>query len=135
MTPLCIKWTDKFNIGVTMLDEQHRGLVSIINSFYYHKSDAVVERFLAPTADTLFAFCRIHFMTEEAMMEEAEYPELEDHRKVHRDTFSTLEKLRYECSRDKDPDRFMQFLKDYWNQHVNDYDRRYVKTLHEYFDL
>jgi hemerythrin-like metal-binding protein len=134
MTPLYIKWTEKFNVGVTIIDEQHRGLVSIINSFYFHKSDAVVERVLAPTADTLMAFCRIHFMTEESMMTEAKYPDLEDHRKNHHDTFMMLEKLRYECSQAKDPDRFMQFLKDYWNDHVNGYDRRYVSILHTYFD-
>jgi hemerythrin-like metal-binding protein len=129
MIPLYIKWTEKAKLGITIIDEQHRGLISIINSFHYYKSDVEVDRFLTPIADTMFAFCRIHFMTEETMMKEAGYPGLEDHCLHHHETFIKLEKLR----RDRDTERFMQFLKDYWNQHVEEYDRGYVQTLRDYF--
>jgi hemerythrin-like metal-binding protein len=134
MIPLYINWSKKLNLGITIIDEQHRGLVSIINSFHYHKSDEVVDRVLTPTVDILFSFFRIHFMTEENMMEQAGYPGFEDHRQNHLDSFAELEKIRYECRQDNDPERFTQFLRDYWTRHVNDYDRGYVSTLHEYFD-
>jgi hemerythrin-like metal-binding protein len=134
MIPLYIKWSENLEIGITILDEQHRGLVSIVNSFHYHKSDEVIDRILAPTVDTLFSFFRIHFMTEEGMMEQAGYPGLEEHRQNHQDSYKALEKIRRECRHDRDVDRFMQFLRDYWNQHVNEYDRNYVSALHEYFD-
>jgi hemerythrin len=131
---LFIKWTSKFKIGISIIDEQHRGLVSIINSFYFHKDDEVLERFLAPTADTLMASYRIHFLTEEDMMAQAEYPDLENHRKEHSDTVAVLEQLRHECSKAKDPLRFIQFMKDYWFNHVNDVDRRYADTLLKFYD-
>ena len=32
---LYINWKDDFNIGIPVVDEQHRGLVVLINSFHY----------------------------------------------------------------------------------------------------
>mgnify|MGYP002597985030 CR=1 FL=1 len=56
--PLYIVWSDAFDTGVAIIDEQHRGLVSLINTFFYHKGDAEkdIDRFLVPTAE-MFKSC------------------------------------------------------------------------------
>ena len=134
MPHLFIRWEEEVHkTGLTILDEQHRGLVSLINSFYFHKNDPFIERILVPTALMTINFAKIHFITEQELMTEAAYPEAEDHILVHEKLFKDLINVEMKSRKAKDADGFLAFLKTWWVEHVNDYDRRYVPHLKAYF--
>lgn len=134
MSKLFIKWENSVHqTGLDIIDEQHRALVSLINSFYYHKNDPFIERILVPTALMTINMAKIHFITEEQLMEQSAYPELEAHSLAHEHLFSRLIKVERESRRDRDAERFLDFLKSWWADHVNKFDRRYIPHLKEYF--
>jgi len=133
MGNMFIRWDGTHQTGLDIIDEQHRGLVSLINSFFFHKADPFIERILVPTALMTINFAKIHFLTEEQLMGEAKYPGLEEHARVHEQLFAKLVIEEQECRRDRDADRFLNFLKTWWFDHINRYDRLYISHLKAYY--
>lgn len=133
MGHLFIRWDDINKTGLTIIDEQHRGLVSLINSFFFHKNDPFIERILVPTALMTINFAKIHFLTEQRLMKESKYPDLEEHATVHEKLYQDLIATEKKCRQTRDADSFLEFLKTWWLEHVNRYDRRYVPYLKDFF--
>jgi hemerythrin len=63
---LYIVWNEYNNLGIAVIDEQHRGIVAIINSLHYFIQEGQGEDVLVPTLGMLEHYTRIHFLTEEA---------------------------------------------------------------------
>ena len=85
MHNLYIIWEEGYNLGIPIIDEQHRAIVSTINTYYYFVTDGKAGAALKPTFITLEQYTKTHFMTEEYIFEQTEYPEAMSHRKLHED--------------------------------------------------
>jgi len=133
MGNLFIRWDDVNRTGLSIIDEQHRGLASLINSFYFHKNDPFIERILVPTALMTINFAKIHFLTEQQLMEEAAYPGLEEHTAAHEELLKELLIVEKKSRQARDADGFLDFLKGWWLGHVNQHDRLYIPHLQAFF--
>jgi len=76
-----IEWQDSYSVGVPVLDAQHKNLIRLINLLEDEKQK---DGMIAFVFDELDAYIREHFRAEEKMMEEAAYPDLEEHKEGHR---------------------------------------------------
>jgi hemerythrin len=127
---LFIKWQECNDTGIALVDEQHRGIVSIINSFY-----CLTERGMGNTmlysviSDTVKNYSRIHFITEERFLKAAEYPDFEQHVELHRELTWEIEHVEYVSIVENDPRPLMEFLKKWWLEHINEQDMNYVPCL------
>ena len=125
MRSLYIVWAERNQLGIPIIDEQHRGIVSTINSFHYFIQEGRGDEILEPTLATLENYTKIHFATEEDLMQRAGFPDLDKHKALHR----TLMKRTTDISREsiylKDPDMALKFLKEWWLGHINVEDRKY----------
>jgi len=89
-----IQWSDDLSVGVPEIDKQHKKLVDILNRYYTeikNKEDdkETIDRFLNELSD----YMRDHLDYEEKFLAIIGYPELEQHKKVHRmfmNMYSTL---------------------------------------------
>ena len=69
--------------------------------------------------DQLAAYTCEHFSREESVMEACDYPNLEDHKRVHSMMVSKLKDLRQQFSKDQlSPDALFNFTKDWWIDHI-----------------
>ncbi len=68
---LYIVWTDRNKVDIPILDEQHRGIVSTINSLHYFIRQGRRLDALDSTLVVLRQYTAIHFRTEEALMRES----------------------------------------------------------------
>ncbi|MBF0382202.1 MAG: bacteriohemerythrin [Magnetococcales bacterium] len=80
-------WSDKFKIGVTEVDDQHKRILESINELgefinSAKKSDNVKWRIQTFIVEIL-NYAEKHFHDEELLMEEAKAPWLEEHKQVH----------------------------------------------------
>jgi len=73
-----IEWQDSFRVGEPVIDEQHRGLVDLINAL----DDDVQVGFVL---DQLTLYVAEHFRFEEALMAEKEMAGLDAHKRQHRE--------------------------------------------------
>ncbi|MEC4686045.1 MAG: hemerythrin family protein [Nitrospirota bacterium] len=126
---LYIVWSDSNRLGIPIIDEQHRGIVSIINSLYYFIQKGRGEKILQPTLIMLEQHIHIHFETEESLMTEAGYPALEEHILLHKELARKTENVSREVFMDKDLDMMLKFLKEWWSDHINKEDRKYAPFL------
>jgi hemerythrin-like metal-binding domain len=129
MKNVLIVWADIHETGIPIIDEQHRGIVSTINSLFYFMRKQRGQDVMAPTLLMLEQYTKVHFLTEETLLEAAGYPGLETHRQLHRGLIDTMFRISLLSKRSGDPDELLAFLKDWWLQHINGNDRAYAPFL------
>jgi len=132
--PLFIKWQEKNDTGIILIDEQHRGIVSIINSLYFLTAKGMCNDTLCSfISDTMKNYSRIHFITEERFLQEAGYPDFEEHKELHRKLTQETERMEQAALKKNDILPFLDFLKKWWLEHINEKDMLYAPHLREYF--
>jgi hemerythrin-like metal-binding protein len=131
--PMLIVWNESFLTGIDIIDEQHRGIVSIINSLHF--SQALPEAsFLEPTAEMIMGYTKIHFSTEIMLLKEAAYPGLREQERRHEQLIAEADRLLQACLKEGgDPGAFMDFLKEWWQVHIIHEDMAFSGFMREYF--
>lgn len=129
-----VQWNEeKYSVGITTIDNQHRELFRLINEVHkimmgkYNKTEAykVVKQ--------LHAYTGYHFSSEESVLREYGYPGLDDHINGHR-TFKSrikneLENVRLEDNYPLAP--LQSFLVDWIVKHIEGEDRDYARFFRE----
>ena len=123
---LYIVWSAGNELGVPIIDEQHRGIVSIINSFYHCVQEGHEDEIIGPTLSMLLSYAKIHFLTEQRLMTEAAYADLEAHTLLHTRLIQQTRRIAEESPQDRDVDEVLPFLKAWWLGHINKEDRKYA---------
>ena len=86
-------WEDSLSVGVGLIDEQHKMLLSRLAEL----SDAVSQRQgsgqIVGTLSFLSEYVDFHFSTEERHMTANDYPKYDDHRAAHEQFKKTLRRL------------------------------------------
>ena len=131
--PLFIKWNERSDTGVDLIDEQHKGIVSIINTFYYLMIAGADNKMLySCISDTMKNYSRVHFITEEGFLKEAGYADIERHQSLHRKLAFQIEEIELLTVVNNDASRLLEFLKKWWLEHINEEDQLYTRHLHDY---
>ncbi len=126
---LYIVWGDNNKLGIPIIDEQHRGIISTINSLYYFVQTGHGHEIIKPTMIMLEQYVDVHFKTEERLMAEASYPALEEHIVLHKKLIEKTKRLSLDASRESDSDSVLKFLREWWLGHINKEDRKYAPFL------
>jgi hemerythrin-like metal-binding protein len=132
-TPYLV-WQKEYETGIDIVDEQHRGLFSLINTFFYHKSDASgnINRFLVPTAEMLKAYTQLHYLTLERLLRNAQYPDIEKIVEYHNEILHNIKMMDARCRADRDADGWLSFLKDYWQKRTSTPNAAYIAYLRKH---
>lgn len=94
-------WKDEFNIGVEIIDNEHKKLFSILNRMFSYKTDDAKRQWVCQEGIKYFKdHAMKHFTDEEQYMASIDYIGFETHRHVH-DNFrqKTLPALEKELAR------------------------------------
>ncbi len=80
-----LMWHDSYSVGYGPIDVQHQYLFSISNALTQanEKPEGATDEYLRSIVEELLAYARTHFADEEQLMSRAEYPDLEEHKKLH----------------------------------------------------
>ncbi|MDR2351665.1 MAG: bacteriohemerythrin [Deltaproteobacteria bacterium] len=135
MKKLLIIWRDVNKTDIPIIDEQHRGIVSVINSLHDSLGTKREIQILEPATEMLVAYSKIHFMTEYELLEESNYPDLVAHNKLHEKLIKDMTKHFYESRNEKDSSIMLDFLKEWWLNHINKEDMRYKVHLKKYLGI
>lgn len=76
-------WTNQLDIGVEVIDQQHRRIVEYINQLEDALGNGVSRQELGRLIHDLVDYTVSHFGFEESLQEEAGYPFLKAHKRVH----------------------------------------------------
>ena len=126
---LYIAWKDLNEIGIPIIDEQHRGIVSTINTFYYFSEGGHGHDALQPTVKVLEQYTKLHFQTEETLMKQASFSGFNEHVAFHRLLFEEIGIKYRQSVADRDNRAFLHFLRTWWVGHINNEDRKYADCV------
>jgi len=127
---ILIVWEPTYNLGIPIVDEQHRGIVSTINSLCYGIQNKHGNEILKPVIGMVAEYTRIHFEIEEDFLKKCGYPNLENHRILHKELTSALSHTSKDSIWNKDPQEFLDFLKKWWINHICKEDRVFSQYVH-----
>jgi hemerythrin-like metal-binding protein len=131
---LFIKWKNEYKVGVPIFDEQHRGLVTIINSLHYGIQTGSVENKLSLIVEMINAYAQIHFAMEEELFIKTDFPNTLHHIEQHKELLSKQNEFGRKCIAERDALQFQNFLKQWWLDHIVEEDLQfgeYLKGLEE----
>jgi hemerythrin-like metal-binding protein len=127
---LYIVWNESYNLGIPILDEQHRSIVSTINTLHHFIQNGKSESIISAILNNLEQYTSIHFTTEEQLMLKFGFPDLNKHISHHRHLASrTAEMLDSSEGVGNHGQATLQFLKEWWLDHISLEDPKFVPYL------
>lgn len=126
-----IPWSQAYSVGISSFDWQHRGFVSLINEFHLAMASGRSKEILEYVLDRLVAYAREHFAAEEHVLEAHAYPGLEVQRYEHRKFLDAVRRFQqdFEAGKVLPTVDVMFFLRDWFRNHTQGTDQRYVPFL------
>ena len=126
-----ITWDDRFSVGVKEIDQQHRGLLDILNRIIDSIQNGKEWKSTSEIIDLLINYAYNHFATEERYMRDAEYPDLTFHVSLHLEFIRKVFEMSQEA-KVKGPEMQREeliFLAGWYNSHILGVDRKYMDSL------
>jgi hemerythrin len=124
-------WSDKLSVGIRSIDAQHGILIDTVNELHDAMLKGQANSLTEPLLRNLVAYTRDHFSAEEALMAQANYPELAEHRAKHRDLTKKVESYieRFARGDIRLSVHLLNFLRDWLTNHFQREDRAYSTCM------
>ena len=94
---MTVIWREQMSVGNTMIDDEHRYLLCLINTLELAIRTDDPEEIISTTLEQLVDYTRVHFTNEEEIQRKINYPDLQEHRQEHKkimqDLYEVKEKL------------------------------------------
>jgi hemerythrin len=124
-----ITWSPTFSVGVKLIDEQHMGLLELVNDMFNHVvGDEKTEReYFKMVIDEAVRYVKVHFQTEEKIMLHTKFPGYMEHKKAH-DAFImnvVKEAREFDSGKKMTLTDFIRFLKEWILTHIAIMDKQY----------
>ena len=128
---LYFPWRKDFELNIRDMDNQHRELVSIINSLQGAINEGLGKERLAEILEKLLSYTDFHFAAEEKLLKKHGYPGFEEHRRKHVAMRGKVLALiqDYKGGRVTMTFSVLKFLQDWLSKHIMGTDKKYSAYL------
>ncbi len=123
-----IEWNEKYSVGISMIDEEHKKFIDIINKAIVAKGHNDNPEEVKEVLCEMIKYALNHFATEETNMLKFNFPEYQSHRNEHLDfTDKTIANINKVIKGDyKDANKILEYLKQWLFNHIQGTDRKYI---------
>ena len=130
-----VSWSEKYAVGIEMIDSQHMELVRLTNELYQActASDMALGTVFKNTMSRMVEYVRLHFATEMALLERVKYPECKSHKEQHDLLTMNILNAAKDHKEGKKfvPNNFVRTLRDWIFGHIAIYDQAYAAYVRE----
>ncbi len=129
-----IKWlADKYTVQVQKFDLQHQKLVEITNEVFNAKMNNAGKGIILNILTQLNEYTQSHFLEEETLLKENQYPALEIHKNEHFIFITKVNGFIQEFHADNLSlnQEMLEFLKNWLIDHIMQTDKEYGAFLNE----
>jgi len=130
--PLVV-WSDKLSVGIKNIDEQHTVLFDTINELHAAMIKGQARTIVGELLARLLTYTRNHFSDEERMLESSGYPDLPQHRELHRNLTKQVEDYiaRFQSGDLTLSTDLAGFLSDWLKKHIQGTDQLYGPYMNQ----
>ena len=124
-----ISWDPSYSVGITVLDDDHKHLIHLINQLEsasnYYTGSEFEEKALQEVVD----YTKYHFEREEKLMKDNNYPDFENHSKTHMKMIIKVNQVveDYKNNPNYAINDTVKFLRDWLINHICKTDREYIE--------
>ena len=124
-------WNSTYSVGVRELDDQHKGLIHMINEMHYAMNQDKGQEAISSIVEQMFDYMETHFSTEEAYLQKFGDPSLPAHQRQHEEFRGKARDLRQRVRQQEFILSFeiVQFLSDWLQNHIMVTDMKYASLL------
>jgi hemerythrin len=125
-------WTEEMSVGVKVLDDDHKKLVSMVNELHAGILGGRRQEALGGVLDQLVSYTKVHFAREEEMFARTGYANAVEHKKEHDELIKKALELqaRYKGGATSMLSlETMSFLKNWLSHHILGIDKKYGPHL------
>jgi hemerythrin len=130
---ILVVWEDRYSMGITAIDEQHKKLFEMTNSLYDAclEGEEAARRYFKEVIHDAVNYVQFHFTSEERLMERIRFPGLAEHKEEHTDFVrKVLEEVwNFENGKHFVPNMFVRFLRDWIVHHIAITDTKYADYI------
>jgi hemerythrin len=129
-----LTWNHACTIGVTAMDDQHAVLMDTLNDLRLALVQGSSREQVSEGLNRLIDFTRLHFSSEERLLEQSGYPDLVEHRRAHQRLLSQIEDAARstQVNNELHARSLLVFLRDWYMGHVENLDSLYGTWLNEH---
>jgi len=125
-----LEWNADYLTGIEEIDLQHQYFLKLINRIEAKLPSIVLNRTHNLLLKELVLYARFHFISEENIMAEAGFPELEQHRELHNEIADRLNSEIQMLEMDMvEPMHIVMWLSDWFREHTLVEDQEYALYL------
>jgi hemerythrin-like metal-binding protein len=131
---MLIAWKEKYNLGIIIIDEQHRKFVDTINALYESISAGQVKENMPAVFQGLDDYANFHFATEEKYFDEFHYEGAAEHKDKHQEFRGILEVFREQVAEHavEVSINLLDYLEDWLLDHLITMDKKYVQCFKDH---
>jgi hemerythrin-like metal-binding protein len=126
-----VNWSNEYSINVDEIDNQHQEMLGLVNNLHSSVESRTDKNILKKMLAELVVYTRMHFATEEQLMEQHDYPHHIEHKNEHRLLLQHLEFLLSAVSIGKYPTFFSDYdiSTDWMFMHISGCDKKLGEFL------
>jgi hemerythrin len=127
-----IVWSSRYELGIEVIDNQHKRIVEYINLIHDLSESDTSKGTLDEVLHSLVDYTYSHFAFEEALMEEAGYPDIAEHQLTHQTFSRQIETLRQRFDQGEQvASDLAQMLQHWLLNHILADDTSYSRSIKE----
>lgn len=129
-----LPWRTEYEVGIEVLDTEHKRLVTIVNTLYHNMIPGMSDSCFTGMIQSLIDIAGLHFRHEEELWTDTGYPEADAHHRHHVELLRMIESYRDVIADRKDPEQSlenMRFLRAWVMDHIKADDMRLAQYLNE----
>lgn len=122
-----IRWRDTYDTGVEAVDLEHRKLVELIEAMHTSIRDNEPQETVEQVINEIAEYTQDHFKNEESLMQNEQYPELDEHKIEHRTLIEEVAVFKERLLNNFPDGRqdFYRFLREWLINHILDSDKKF----------
>ncbi len=123
-----IRWNDKYSVGISVIDDEHKEFIDIINKVIAAKKNNDKPEEVREVLYEMIKYTIKHFATEETHMIKFNFPEYQLHRNEHLDfTDKAVANINKVINGDYQvANEILEYLKQWLLNHVQGTDKKYI---------
>ena len=126
-----VTWDASYSVNVKRCDADHQKLFYLINTLHEAMKSGQGRTIIAGIVHELEGYTQTHFLAEEALLQRAQHPNLNDHRLQHQEFVAQVKQFRDDLDARGTANSIavLAFLKDWLANHIKQADKRYSEYV------
>jgi len=131
VNPEPYKWKDEYTVNISIIDEQHKKFLEIINELKRIINENKCKEKVSDVFFQLAYLIDYYFIKEEIYFKDLEYPNIDQHKAEHKQFIDRTIQFQKDVENSK-PNlclEIYQYLENWFDEHILKYDKEAVEYL------